>query len=134
MREIDPAGGTPLDRARHVDEPVAEAEHLHEVRADRLNAEPLGGMVACRDEGHAGFAREVHVLLRNLAGQIDVDAKRDGRLEVALCRAGAPRYAAHGSPRIANHQRLAAELHADVCCERGQIGRASCRERVSRCV
>jgi len=77
------------------------AERLRKVRAGRLNAVPLGGVVACRDKCNAGLAREVHVLLRDLAGHVDVDAKRQCRLEVALRRAGPPRAAASISVALA---------------------------------
>jgi hypothetical protein len=46
-----------------IEKPMFKAEFPGQVRAQRLNPQALGGMVACRDEGDPRFIREVEILL-----------------------------------------------------------------------
>lgn len=79
-----------MTRVRAVHEAVLEAMHLGEVRADRLHAVALGGVMPRGNEGDPRFPRQVHVLLGDFACEVGVDAERDRVLEIALRAAGAP--------------------------------------------
>ena len=95
------------DRIIDVDELMRDPEPSGEMLPERLDAEPLGGVMTGGDERDARFAREVYVLLRDLAGQIDVDAEFDRGLEETLRRAGAPRGPLNAMRCLTNDERRA---------------------------
>ena len=66
------AGG--LDRVRDLQELPLELEALREVARERLHAEPLGRVVAGRDEVDAELARGLEARLLGLAGEEEVVA------------------------------------------------------------
>src|SRR5687768_8294024 len=87
------------------------------MRAQRLHAVALGGVVSGRQERDAAFAREVDGLFRDLAAHVGFDANAHCVLEVALRGAGAPRDATHSARRISYYERLAAQPRLDAGSE-----------------
>src|SRR5574340_1010169 len=81
--------------------------------AERLDAGPLGGMVAGGDEGDAALLREMEALLGDLSADEGIRALRDGRLEIALLPAAAPRHLADISGCVADGLRGALQRLPD---------------------
>ncbi|KFB71981.1 MAG: hypothetical protein AW09_002818 [Candidatus Accumulibacter phosphatis] len=72
---------------------------------ERLHAIALAGVVTGSEVRDTGLARQMHGLLRDLAAQVEVGAKRDGLFEQALRAAGTPGDTAYQARAIANRQR-----------------------------
>lgn len=76
---------------------------------ERRNTEALGGVVAGREIGYTGFAREMHRLFGNLATHVGVEPERDCLLETALGAAGTPADAGNRARGVADQQRRTPE-------------------------
>src|SRR4051812_5996617 len=92
-------------RIRDIDMVMLETEALCKVRAERLDAVTLGGVMARCNESDSAFAREMHRLLRDFAREKNVDAESHRFVEIALRGAGAPRHAPNRARRIADDER-----------------------------
>ena len=88
VRWADPWSG----RIVNVNEPMAKVKLLRHVFSNCRSAKALGGMVAAGQKCNTTLARQVRLRLGNLARDEGIGPGSDGRLEVALRTARAPRY------------------------------------------
>ena len=108
----------------------ASPNRPRQMLAERLHAEPLGRVMSGGDEGDARLAREVDVLLRDLAGHVRRRrrARSRSRRSPARRRCTTPRAPRPGRC-LADDERLATEPLLHLRHEPGEIGR-----RVERAV
>ena len=112
--------GSRLDRIRHVDEAMLEAELAREMHAECLHAIALGRVMACGDEGDPRLPRNVHRLFGGLACKKHIHTERDRRFDVALRRSRAPRGAPHEARLVSDHEWFALETRFDALRELAQ--------------
>ncbi len=107
-----------LNRIVDIDKLMANTEFFGKMRAQRLNAIPLGGMVARRNESDSRFTCQVYALLRYFAGKKGIHTKADRLFEITLSCAAAPGNAAQPPVLVANQQRPAPEHSAYLLPQR----------------
>src|SRR5918999_1937995 len=106
-----------LDRVRHVDELVLDAEPLGDRLPEPADAERLGRIVACSEEVEPGLAGVAEDVLGRLPRQEGVEAEARGLVEDARPGAGDDADPLDPLGPAVEDQRLAAEPRGDPCAE-----------------